>query len=363
MAKGSSVRYRLKIDQQERKDGKIQLTVTIPPETLDTVMKSAAYVLALHNKVDLAGFKMDELIPYVVDKVGEAQYLAFANQYVMSAAAPHAISQKNIEPIMEPELKSLGELIPGTDFSFVAVVSPKPYFELSSYEPVTVKIPKITVTEKEIDEQILFLAQRHAKIVVEEGSERLEEENRVVPAITDAWVKDNMPELENVDGLREMLREQGIEFKTKEQEGMELFATASALAERFEGVIADEIYEFMRSDMLANIAEELRQNGTTLEQYVKNMGVEMQQFQMMLMMQVRETLRQSFALDALARHLKITITDEDISEALTRMTPGNEERALLEFEESGRMYMLREFATRTKANQWLVQTATFEVLE
>jgi len=191
----------------------------------------------------------------------------------------------------------------------------------------------------------------------------LQIDKRVVPAITDAWVKANMPEAKDVDGLRAMMHAQGMEFKTREQQKMELYAAASALAERFQGTIADEIYEFTRSDILANLVEQLRQNGATLEQYMQEMGMEQQQFSMMLMMQVRETLRQGFALDALARHLKLSISEADLADTISRLAPGNEERMRAEFEASGRMYMLKEAAMRTKANKMLLETAIVEVLE
>ena len=436
----------LRIDKKDRPDGKIQLTITVPVKTLKDVMKSAAFVLAMQNKLDLSNANMEEIEALVIETVGEAQYYAFANHYAMTAVTPHAISQKGIEPIMEPELSAVGQIVAGKDFTFIAVVTPKPSYELSSYDPVTVKIPRITVSEKEIDDQILNLAQQRAEIVadedavVEDGKEisisiksafkddgepipnltadrryyqlsqgflppdfdeqivgmkagesrtfdfelplsqnpdgsygetrtvtttvELQQvEKKVVPAITNAWVEVHIPEAKNVDGLREMLRQEGMEFKTREQENMKLFSAASVLAERFQGTIPDEFYEFMRGEMLANLNDQLKQNNLTLEQYVQNMGMETQQFNMMFMMQVRESLRQGFALDALARHRKITINEDDIVETLHRMAPGNEERTRMEFEGSGRMYLLREAAVRTKANLWLAETATYEFMD
>jgi len=444
MADKKPPEYQFKIDTKERDDGRIQLTITVPAQAMRDVMMSAAYVLAMQNKIDLKEVSKEDIEELVIKTVGEAQFSAFAHQYAMSAAAPHAISQKNLETIMEPELSSSAQIVAGRAFTFVALVTPKPQFELSSYDPVTVKVPPISVTEEEIDEQILLLARQRSEIVPDEDAEvtdgtemvfsiktnfaddnepveKLTVERRfhqigkgflpqgfdeqimgmrpgdsrdvefelplsynpdgspgetravvatigllqidktVQPAINDAWVKEFMPELENVDGLREMLRAQGMEFKAMEQENLKFYATAAALAERFKGTIADELYDFTRADMLANLNDQLRRNGMTLEQYAQEMGMEMQQFNMMLMMQVRETLRQSFSLDALARHLKLVLTEEDITDTLSRMAPGNEERARSEFEHSGRMYLLREASMRSKANKWLVETATFEI--
>ncbi|MCL2807199.1 MAG: hypothetical protein FWD27_03410 [Coriobacteriia bacterium] len=438
------VEINLKIDKREREDGKTQLTVTVPAAIVGDVMKGSAYLLASQNKIDIGEVAPEEVEAFVKEIVGEAQYNAFVDYYVMAAMAPYAITQKNIEPIMEPELSPVGKLSAGEDFTFIAVVSPKPYFELSSYDPVTVKLPQITITEEEIDDQILKLSQQRAELVADEGAEvsqgrevrfafktaykdndepivqltderrayqlgqgympkefdeqlmgmksgesksfdfelpmppgpdglsgktrtatttvdLIQVERRVVPSITDAWVEKNLPDAKNVEGLRKMLHSEGMRFKQKEQEDMKMFAVASTLAQRFTGNIPDEIYEHMQSEMLFNLKEQLKSNGMTIEQLAQNMGMDMQQFNMTSMMQVRETLRQGFSLDALARHHKFTVTEEDIAEALKRMSPGYEQRARAEFEGSGRMYMLREAAMRTKANLWLVETATFEI--
>jgi trigger factor len=446
VANSNLTKVKLKVDRKDLEDGTIQLTVTIPAETTGDLIKGAAFILALQNKIDLSKVKMEEFDSVVIETVGEAQYNAFINHYAMSAMTPYAVTEKNIQPIVEPEFRSNSEIVAGREFSFVALVMPKPHYELSSYEPVTVKLPKIVVAEEEIDAQLYNLAERSAKAEADEAAvvaatsevifaiatklkdsgepvEHMTADRRVytlgedflpkdfddkllgmkagesrtfdfelpgmenfdgtpgptrtvtttvtltqinrkvVPSITDAWVQANVPEATDVQGLREMLREQGMAYKSKEQENMRFFLVASALAERFQGFIADEIYEHTRSDMLANLREQLKQSGMTIEQYAQSMGMEQQQFNMNFMLQVRETLRQSFALDALARHLKLKVAEEDKEDALKRMAPGNEERARTDLEGSGRGYLLDEAALRTKANKWLVETAVFEVAE
>lgn len=446
MAKTRPSEINLKVVQKELEDGRIQLNITVPAGTTGDIFKGAMFSLAMQNKLDMQNIKMENLEREVLEAVGEAQCNAFASHYAMNAMAPFAITQQNIEPIMDPEVSTGGQIVAGREFSFVAVVTPKPRYELSSYDPVTVQIPEVTVTDEEIDAQILNMAERAATTVADKGAEvtsgveivmgisskfkdtgeeignltaerrvyatgsgYLPEEfdeqilgmkdgesktfdfdlpgmpggegelgkprtatttvniiqvnKKVVPSITDAWVEVNVPEAKNVEGLREMLRKQGMEYKNKEQENMKYFMTASALAQRFKGYIADNIYEYTQGDMLANLNEQLKQNGLTLQQYIENMGMDEQSFNMQFMMQVRETLRQSFALDALARHLKLSITEEDIADTISRMAPGNEERARADLEGSGRTYLLREATVRSKANKWLVETATYEIVD
>ncbi|MDR3136088.1 MAG: hypothetical protein LBU07_01445 [Coriobacteriales bacterium] len=435
-------KFNLKIAQKKLDDSRVSFTITIPGDLTADLIKGAAFILALQNKINLEKVEVEKFDEVVIEKVGEAQYKAFINHYAMSAMTPYAITEKNIEPIMEPELNSSSEIEPNQDFTYVAVVTRKPHYELKSYDPVTVKIPKVQVSEEEIDQQLYGLAERSAKseadkdAIVWEDSEvvfaiktsykkngtaidrltadrrvytlgegflpeefdknllglkagetktfdfelpgaegpdgqplppktvtttvtLIQVNKRVIPAITDTWVQANVPDVKDVQHLRERLRKEGLEFKSKQTEDSKFFAVASALAERFIGFIPDEIYEFTRAEMLANLQTTLKQQNMTLEQYAQSLGMQQQQFSMNLMMSVRETLRQGFALDALARHLKLTLTEDDIQDTLKRMAPGNEEKARADIEGSGRTYLLTEAALRTKANKWLLDTATF----
>ena len=442
MANKNTNNVNLKVTKKELPNGKIQLSVTIPAGATRDIYTSGMFILAMQNGLDVKNIKIEDLESEVLKTVGEAQFYAFLNHYAPTALAPHAISKAGIEPIMEPDVNSSMEFAPDKEFAFTAVVTPKPHYELTSYDPVVVTIPKVTITDEEIDEQLLNLADRTSTSeVLEDGEVGLNcevvfslstsltdtgetidyltadrrvyelgrdfmpkefDENllgmkvnetrtfdyvlpgmiglagepdephaatstvtitqinqRVVPTIDDAWVTENFPEAKNVEGLRAMMREQGMEFKTKELDDMKFFLVASELAKRFQGKIADEIFEFTRNEMLANLDEQLKQNGMTMEEYTQNIGMDQQQFNMSFMVHIRETLRQGFSLDALARHLKLTASEADIQDALTRMAPGNEDRARSDIEGSGRSYILTEAALRTMANKWLADTASY----
>ena len=86
--------------------------------------------------------------------------------------------------------------------------------------------------------------------------------------------------------------------------------------------IQDEVYEAMQQTLVSNLRGQLQQQGIPFEQFVQSQGGE-QQFGMIMMMQTREMLVQGYALDALFRHEKMTLTDEDIDAACRSMNPQN----------------------------------------
>ena len=133
-------------------------------------------------------------------------------------------------------------------------------------------------------------------------------QQEVVPIFDDAWVKSNMPMFASREALVADMRRV---FEAQQREAYEGYVQQMAvgqLTRRFEGRIADEIYEATRDQLMQNLRMELQQAGMTWEQFVAQNGGE-QQFGMMLMMQTREVLVQGFCLDAVYRHERLTLTE------------------------------------------------------
>ena len=155
-------------------------------------------------------------------------------------------------------------------------------------------------------------------------------------------------------------------FEAQQREAYEGYVQQMAvgqLTRRFEGRIADEIYEATRDQLMQNLRMELQQAGMTWEQFVAQNGGE-QQFGMMLMMQTREVLVQGFCLDAVYRHEHMTLTDKDMEDACLGMNPqGNPKMMRQQLEDSGRGFALRETAERLKAARFVASQAKITVAD
>ena len=183
------------------------------------------------------------------------------------------------------------------------------------------------------------------------------------PVIDDEWISKNLPIYKSLDDLRSTIR-RGLEARDAEQyETYKMQAVAAELGRRFEGKIADEVYEAMRSNLMNNIRGELQQQGKSWEEFLEENGGE-QQVGMMLMLQTREMLVQGFALDAVFRREKLVLTDEDIEATCRSVNPGMNPKALRQqLEQSGRGFALRESAERMKANKWALEHAVVNVVD
>lgn len=169
----------------------------------------------------------------------------------------------------------------------------------------------------------------------------LEIQKKVIPAITDEWVTKYMPMYKSADDFRNSIRE-SLEKQGREQyDDYNRQLAASELARRFQGSIADEVYEAMREQLMNNVRQTAQQQGKTLDAFIEEQGGQ-QQFGMMMMMQIRELLVQGFALDALFRHEHLVLNDDDINAACRAMNPQVNPKMLRQrLEQTGRGFMLR----------------------
>lgn len=190
-----------------------------------------------------------------------------------------------------------------------------------------------------------------------------EVQKKVIPAINDAWVAKNMPMFKDAAALRGSMLDQMSQQGRQQYEDYKRQMAASELARRFKGRIEDPVYEAMQQNLMSNLRMQLQQQNMTYEQFIEQQGGE-QQFNMMMMMQTREMLVQGYALDALFRHEKMVLTDEDIEAACRSMSPQqNPKQVRNQMEQTGRGFALREAAERLKANRWLVDHAIVNVVD
>ncbi|WP_139652471.1 trigger factor [Raoultibacter phocaeensis] len=429
----------MKVTDKKLDDGRIQLEAVATPEEVDQALNAAEYGFA--QQMNLRPVQGKSIEQIAEDQLGIKDLASIVEPQATEMLVPFAIDKKNIIPSYPPKATAKSPLKRGQSFTFTTTVAPRPDYELSSYDPVSITVAPFEIDPAEVENEIARMADQFAEFVtddphpVQSGDHCMlaieatkdgetmqglttdgrtytagaglmpdgfdenvigmdvgetksfsftgpgfddqgnqvdetidctvtvkEIQKRVIPTITDEWVKKNMPLYRDAEALRGSIKERIEKGRAAEYENYKRQVAASELAKRFQGRIADEVYEAMQQTMLGNIRGELQQQGMTFEQFVEQNGGE-QQFNMMLMMQIRETLVQGYALDALFRHEGLVVSDEDIDDACRLMNAQNPKMARDQMEKSGRGFALREIAERMKANKWLLDHADVTVAE
>lgn len=185
--------------------------------------------------------------------------------------------------------------------------------------------------------------------------------HRTVPELTDEFVQKNLSATDKtVAQFRERVRK-FLQQRQGEQDQQTREAVADAeLATRLVGTIPDLYIELTSQEIAANVQANLAAQGLTLGQFLQQQKMDTRQFQMSVMQQARDSLRQGLALDALFRHLDLEVTPDDENRALHELAPGYEEEARANFEQNYAWSVVTDMAQRFAAHNWLVSNAVFE---
>lgn len=421
----------MKVTEKKLDDGRILLEAVASTAEVSHALTMAHYGFAQQMNLQIMPGKT--VAQAAEEQMGIKDLDAIVAQQAVEYLAPFAIDKRNIVPAFPPQPQPAGPIKRGQTFSFELRVTPKPDYELTSYEPVTITVPPLEIEEAEVEAQLAQIADSYAEFVSDEphpvrdgdsmllaleasqNGEKLdnlstegrtyltgmglmpdsfekqligmevgetksfsfdvpgagengadgtfdctvtvkEMQKKVVPTIDDEWVAKNLPMYRDAAALRGGIADRLGAERTAQYESYKLQMAAAELGKRFKGRIEDAVYEAMQKTLVTNLRGQLAQQNIPFEQFVQSQGGE-QQFGMLMMMQTREMLVQGYALDALFRHEKMTLTEEDLDATARGINPQNPAAARREMEESGRTFALREAAERIKANQWLLDHA------
>lgn len=180
---------------------------------------------------------------------------------------------------------------------------------------------------------------------------------RKLPELTDEFVKKSFG-FDDVAAMREAVKSEVAEDKSSQLPQLKENRAVSKLAERLELDELDADYEqSVFSDLGQNFLQSLSSRGMTLDSWLKASGLSSEAFIADLHRQADDVARESLALDALARELKLEVTDEDVDKEFQQAGVKDPAASKEQFVSEGRMPAIRDSILRSKAVDWLVENA------
>ena len=429
----------MKVVKKKGTDGMIILDVTVSTAEVSEALNIAS--INFCSQMHIMPSKDKTPAQAANEQMGIKDLDTVVQPQAIESFVPRALDKHNIVPAYVPVPQPKSILKRGHTYQFELEVMPKPTYELSSYDPVSITISRKPDDTAAIDAEISQLAYQyteyvatdphplakgdHCKInlkatkdgepvsgltsdgriysvgvglmpdgfdeniigmnvgdvrtftfegpgldadnneiseVYECTVEIVEVDKEVAPVIDDAWIQKNMPMYKDLASLREDIGKQiGVHTGTQYDDYVRNVAAAE-LSKRFEGSIADSIYEGYARELTQNLRRQATAQGLSWEQYLEQNGGE-QQMNMMLMMETRQQLVSGFSLDALYRHEKLSYNEEDLEDACRSVNPANPKQVRKQMEAAGYGYALRESAERICAAKYLVAHADITVTD
>ena len=180
---------------------------------------------------------------------------------------------------------------------------------------------------------------------------------RKTPELTDEFAKESFG-FESIEAMRDAIKLEIEADKNSKLPSLKENRAVSKLAERLELDEMDADYEQSVFEELGqNFLSNLAARGMTLDTWLPASGLTMEQFIGDLHKQANDVARESLALDALARELKIEVTEDDVNAEFEKAGVKDVEASKAEFIADGRMPAVRESIRRSKAVDHLVENA------
>lgn len=272
---------------------------------------------------------------------------------------PRAVESAGLVPACNPGIFG-SERRPDGSVVFGLEVYPKPEVRLSDYGPVTVRAKHPVVTEEEIDRRIDAMAARGA---VTQPDIVTGKPKKVPAIIDDRWVRKNVEGCNSVADLRAHLRAAGEKYKADAFAQQVQEQALDDLAQRIVDPVPEETVEAVADSMMGELANQIAQQGLTLQEFVVQRKVTLDQMRDDARARARSMLVQGAVLDEVFRHEGLALQDGDIDAALAAIAPGVESKARESLERNGFMFTVEETARRMRAMSAIMEHVDVQYLD
>ncbi len=188
---------------------------------------------------------------------------------------------------------------------------------------------------------------------------------KVLPEVDDEFAS-NVGGYDTVAEMRDALRDQMNRAKALGHAREVESAVRAALAARLEGDVPEVMVENTKAQMMRDFVNGLESRGSSLESYLAATGGDFDAIDRGIGEQAAASVREELALEALFRHLGMTITDEDIDAEIALLASDTEtepSELRKKWEDSGVISVLKEQITHRKAVEWLTTDGHVEINE
>ena len=165
----------IRVEGRRVEDESVTLTVRVAASELESLERGACLVVAQRNNIDLGG---NETARQLLDSaLGASEAAALVAQTMKNFVAPFALSSESEDysvvgaPIFDAErsLEAEGDLVFDATWTRLGAVT------LSSYEPLELAVPPVSVSEAEIDARMEEVAQSYTGVERDESRTQVAE--------------------------------------------------------------------------------------------------------------------------------------------------------------------------------------------
>lgn len=150
---------------EKKETNQVELTISVEKEVFEKAMEQAYRKNV--GKMNVPGFRKGKAPRKIIEKMyGEGVFLEDAVNACYPEAYDAAVAEAKIQPVDHPsvDIKEVND----EGFIFTALVTVKPEVQVKDYKGIEVEKAKISVTEKDVKEELGRMADHNARLVTVE---------------------------------------------------------------------------------------------------------------------------------------------------------------------------------------------------
>lgn len=156
----------MKVVKKKGENGAILLDVTATTQEVSEALNNASILFC--QQMHIRPVKGKTPAQVASEQMGIKDLDSVVQQQAIDALVPFAIDKHAIVPAFMPVAQPKTLMKRGRTFQFVLEVVPKPTYELTSYDPVSITVQPKDTNEAAIDAEINAMAQRYTEYVHDE---------------------------------------------------------------------------------------------------------------------------------------------------------------------------------------------------
>ena len=146
----------MKVIEKKGEDGKIELRAIASSSEVSRALTEAQIEFAQQMGLEVTSER--PVAQVAQEQLGIRDLDSVVQTTALELLVPYALDKRNIVPAFPPSPKPETPMRRGQSFTFTLEVTPKPEYELTSYDPVTITVPPLVIEDEMIDEEIHNIA-------------------------------------------------------------------------------------------------------------------------------------------------------------------------------------------------------------
>lgn len=150
---------------EKKEKNQVELTIEVGKEEFEKAMEQAYRKNV--GRMSVPGFRKGKAPRKIIEKMyGEGVFFEDAVNMCYPEAYDNAVAESKIQPVDHPQI--MVDDISPEGFTFKATVTVKPEVKIEGYKGLTVEKGRVSVTEKDVKEELSRMVDRNARLVTVE---------------------------------------------------------------------------------------------------------------------------------------------------------------------------------------------------